>query len=113
MLNIAILPLLVVGFVVLLLVFAGVIALEVFLSKRESKWLGLILPIITFLLSLVPVVRMVLDNVLFNSLYLVKVGIVLLVGNIPTIVLLGVYLACREKIDRQSQLDKMNIQDLD
>jgi hypothetical protein len=36
-----------------------------------------------------------------------------LISNIPTIVLLGIYFGCREKIKLRSQLDKMNIQDLD
>ncbi|MEG0728064.1 MAG: hypothetical protein RR420_00440 [Anaerovoracaceae bacterium] len=36
-----------------------------------------------------------------------------LLNNIPTIVLLGIYFGSREKIKIRSQLDKMNIQDLD
>jgi hypothetical protein len=34
-------------------------------------------------------------------------------SNIPTITLLGIYFWCREKRKVRSQLDKMNIQDLD
>jgi hypothetical protein len=36
-----------------------------------------------------------------------------LISNIPTIVLLGIYFGCREKMKLRSQLDKMNIQDLE
>lgn len=39
----------------LLLLLAGGIVLQIFLSKRESKWPGLVLPIVTFLWSLVMV----------------------------------------------------------
>ena len=37
---------------VFLLFIAGVIALQVFLSKRENKWPGLVLPIMSLLFSL-------------------------------------------------------------
>lgn len=37
----------------------------------------------------------------------------ILISNIPTIILLGIYFACREKMELRSQLDKMNIQDLE
>ena len=36
----------------------------------------------------------------------------LLLGNIPTLVLLAVYAACREGRKRRSDVEKMNIQDL-
>jgi len=36
-----------------------------------------------------------------------------LISNIPTIVFLGIYFGCREKMKLRSQLDKMNIQDLE
>ncbi len=36
----------------------------------------------------------------------------LVVGNIPTVVLLAIYVACREKQRKRSELDKMEIDDL-
>ena len=39
--------------------------------------------------------------------------IVFLLGNIPTIVLLAIYFACREKYRKKKQMDRMNIQDLE
>lgn len=36
-----------------------------------------------------------------------------LISNIPTIFLFGIYFACREKMKFLSQLNKMNIQDLE
>ena len=44
---------------------------------------------------------------------LVPTLLLFLMYNIPTLVLLGIYFACREKYSRKKQLDKMNIQDLD
>ena len=36
----------------------------------------------------------------------------LILGNIPTAVLLVIYFACREKFRRRSEVDKMRIEDL-
>ena len=36
----------------------------------------------------------------------------LILGNIPTAVLLVIYFACREKFRRRSELDKTRIEDL-
>ncbi|GAB2045335.1 hypothetical protein AGATL06_18320 [Agathobaculum sp. TL06] len=126
---------------VLVAVLAGVIVLEVWLSRRKSRWPGLIMPALSLMLSLL----LVLGGVVFTSiggaaselqvvdeetgevLYeerrveqtsdwtlgdTVQVGIILLVSNIPTFVLLGVYYIGREKLRRERLLEKMNIQDL-
>ena len=44
--------------VIIVVGLAGLIALQIFLSKKESKWPGLILPIISFCLSVVVVLGM-------------------------------------------------------
>ncbi len=101
--------------VVLLLVSAGVIALEVYLSRRESKVPGLVLPGILFLGEL-----FVLPNVVavaFFSAETLAAGCVNVVLRVfltllPTIVLMAVYFLCRRGMNRKKQLDKMNIQDL-
>ncbi len=36
----------------------------------------------------------------------------LLLGNIPTVILLAIYAACREKRRKRGELDKMQIKDL-
>lgn len=95
---------------VFLLVFiVGGILLQIFLSKRESKWPGLILPLLTFLYSLV----MALSAVAYNGG--IPWGAILaslILGNIPTVILLAIYFACREKFRKRSELDKMSIDDL-
>lgn len=45
--------------------------------------------------------------------FIIQMILAWLVGNIPTFVLLAIYIGCREKHRRKKQLDKMNIQDLD
>ena len=121
-------------------VFVGIIALEVWLSRRKSRWPGLIMPAITFVVSLflalgvtlfsvggaateVQVVDEETGEVVYQEQTVeaepdwtlgdtAQLGLVLLVGNIPTFVLLGAYYIGREKLRREKLLEKMNIQDL-
>ena len=97
---------------VFLLFIAGVIVLQVFLSKKESKWPGLVLPIIAFLFGLLYPLNMIAPSEGVNAGFIFQMILVWLLGNIPTIVLLTIYFACRSKQRRNKQLDKMNIQDL-
>ena len=101
--------------VILLLVSAGVIVLEVYLSGRESKVPGLVLPGILFLGEL-----FVLPNVVAVAFFgaetlaagCVNVVLRVFLTLLPTIVLMAVYFLCRRRLDRRKQLDKMSIQDL-
>lgn len=97
---------------IFLLFIAGVIVLQVFLSKRESKWPGLVLPIISFLFSLLYPLNMAAPSEGVAVGVIFQVLLVWLLGNIPTMILLAVYFGCRKKQHRNKQLDKMNIQDL-
>ena len=93
-----------------LLVFAvGGVLLQIFLSRRESKWPGLVLPLLTFLYALL----MACSAVAYNGGF--PWGAVLAsltLGNIPTAVLLAIYCSCRERRKRRDDVEKMNIQDL-
>ena len=101
----------VIVFLLFLLVFLiGGVFLQIFLSKRESRWPGLFLPLLTFLWSLLgPLNVMDTGSVSQNVL---MVLVTLLVGNIPTLVLLAVYWAVREKRRVKDQIDKMKIDEL-
>lgn len=96
--------------ILLLVLLAGTILLQIFLSKRESKWPGLVLPVITFLYS----VLMVLNVTAMETARAVIAAIlsVLIAGNIPTLILLAIYFACRGKRRARSEMDKMRIKDL-
>ncbi len=98
-------------FVLILLV--GGVFLQIFLSKKKNKWFGLILPAITFLYSLLMIFSLVTYAGMSGGEVFMLIGSTSLISNIPTIVLLGIYFACREKIKVRSQLNQMNIQDLD
>lgn len=97
---------------VVLLFIAGVIILQIYLSKRESKWPGLVLPIIAFVFGLLYPLNMIVPSEGVNVGFVFQMIWVWLLGNIPTFVLLAIYFACRGKQRRNKQLDKMNIQDL-
>lgn len=97
---------------IVLLFIAGVIVLQVFLSKRESKWPGLVLPLIAFLFGLLYPLNMVAPSEGVTVGFIFQMILVWLLGNIPTIVLMAIYWNCRGKQRRNKQLEKMNIQDL-
>jgi membrane protease YdiL (CAAX protease family) len=116
----------------LVLLIAGIVTLQIFLSKRESKWAGLILPIISFGISLIAGLGILLfsvatgtttsivdgeiieqtrqiastPSIIFSAIY------VFLLYNIPTGILLAIYAACRGKRKKQRDLEKMSVQDL-
>ena len=123
-------------------VVGGGIWLQVFLSKQANKWLGLILPICTFGLSLLVVLSVAVftSGVGFATTYelidgewvLVEqyelapetpimeripgaIGGVIytfLLTNIPTAILLVIYKAVRNKQSRRREIEKMSVQDL-
>ena len=91
---------------------AGLIALQIYLSRREGVWPGLILPILSLLISILMVLYMAVptDATVWEAVS--AVGGTFLVGNIPTVIYLLIYFACRETQKRRRLLEKMNIQDL-
>ena len=97
---------------VIFLFVAGVIVLQIFLSKRDSKWPGLVLPIIAFLFGLLYPLNMMAPSDAAATGFAGQVVLVWFVANIPTIVFLAIYFGCRKKQHRNKQIDKMNIQDL-
>lgn len=94
-------------FILILLI--AIPVLQVFLSRTDAPWPGLILPGISLLSSLVPLLNPAPPVDPLNLL------LSLLISNIPTLILLAVYGVCRDRRNRKkrSELNKMNIQDLD
>lgn len=97
----------------ILLLGVGGIFLQIFLSKKENKYLGLILPLILFLFSLLPVLNLAYLPEMSGWQMAAQIATVLIFGNLYTFILLGSYFLCREKRKKQRQLDKMNIQDIE
>ena len=96
--------------ILMLALLVGVPVLQVFLSRRENQWLGLLLPMLTFLYSLVMVCSVTAYE---GGIPWGPILASLILGNIPTaVLLLVIYFACREKFRRRSELDKTRIEDL-
>ena len=99
--------------IVLLLAFlVGMVMLQIYLSKRNSRWLGLILPGLCLMQSLVVVFNVAATPDMSIWTMVCQVASAALLGNIPTFVLLAIYFSCRDNQRRKHQMDKMQIQDL-
>lgn len=96
--------------IILLVFVVGGILLQIFLSKRESKWPGLVLPAISFLWSLLYLFNLMDTGSVVQNILMALLTI--LIANIPTLILLAIYWAVREKRRKRSEIDKMNIDDL-
>ena len=77
--------------------------LQIFLCRKENKWLGLILPAISFLGSLVFLLQATEVRAMVLSF---------VVSNIGTVVYLLIYVAIRRKKKKNSDMDQMKIKDL-
>lgn len=90
----------------------GAVLLQVWLSRRERRWPGLVLPALTFLGSLGYPLFMAVPADGVTVGFAAQMVLVWLLANIPTMVLLAIYFICREEKRRKKQLERMNIQDL-
>ena len=101
-----------ISLIVILAVCVGGILLQIFLSRRESWWPGPLLPLLTFLYSLLAVFSVVITDSMGGWEIFTTIAAAFITANIPTIVLLAIYFACREKRKRRRELEKMKLQDL-
>ena len=83
--------------VIVVLLLVGIVALQVFLSGKRNKWLGLFMPIISFLMTLVIPLNMVAPSEGITGDFLLSMMLVMVIANIPTVFLSLIYIACREK----------------
>lgn len=108
---------LIIGLIVFGLVLTGAILLQIFLSKKPNKWFGYILPICFFLISMVFLIPISINTVWFHNGFIPSVVFFDIVAgvliNIPTAVLLAIYFHYRRKLQKEAEIKKMNIQDLD
>lgn len=83
---------------------AGILILQFYLTKMENKWIGLILPTLNLLLSMV-VFSIYIPTMLYGGLIynVINIFLLLLIPNIPTIALLLIYFIGRRKMKSKSQ----------
>ena len=99
--------------IIFLLIVSLIVYLQIYFSKMESKWIGLILPGLTLIYSIIVVLNIAEPPVDISiSKRIAMVLSAFLTSNIPTIILLAIYSVVRQKLKRQSEIDKMNIKDL-
>lgn len=91
--------------VLLITVALGALAIQFFLVAKDSAVPGLILPVIVFLLSfLFAFSASAPADGVTGAFVLQRIGVFLL-SNIPTAVLVFIYLLCRGKLNRKSNRD--------
>ncbi len=91
----------------------GIAFLQIFLSTKENKRLGLILPGINFVISTLISLIYLLNALTPDVSIFIGILIVFIAYNVPTVILMAIYYACRNKYKKKHEIDKMNIQDLD
>lgn len=82
--------------IIVLLALGGIIWLQIFFSKKDNKYLGLILPVITFVYSIAMVMGMISENPIHSSSFSFIISN-LLFANIPTVILIVIYLYYKNK----------------
>ena len=114
--------------IVMLAIIAGLIYLQLRLSRSGNKYVGLVLPVIFFLLSLIVVLgqvayfetKVMINGVVTEQNVVRNVGVEnyialifpFLIFNIPTIVLTAIYLGERSRISTKKAIDRMKIEDI-
>ena len=90
--------------IVLFFLWVVPVVLEVFLARTRSPIPGLVLPVLSFLLSLIPV----LSVAAYGGIWQVIGTMVMTM----TMILLAIFFAVRHSRKKKSEMEKMNIQDL-
>ncbi len=99
--------------IIFFLIVALVVYLQIYFSKMENKWIGLILPGISVIISIIMVLNIAEPSANISTAQrIVMVLSTFLTSNIPTIILFAIYSLVRQKLKRKSEIDKMNIKDL-
>ena len=95
-----------------LLVIALLVILQVWLCKKSTK-LGLILPIISFVLSLPMTIFVAFNMVGAGPKNIIVIAVTFLASNILTIIFGGIWLHYKGRKDTLNDLKRMQIEDLE
>jgi len=124
----------------LIVIIVVLIFLQIYLSRTRKRWIGLTLPTISLLFAIIftivlqpvfhsrTVTETIIDengeiveevvhttpNELINNIpsTIFALIITFVLWNIPTIILLVIHVATRDKIKKNAEIEKMNIMDL-
>jgi len=107
---VAFIPLLLVVILFLIVPIVGLIVLQVYLSKMEKDWPGLILPIVSLVWAILSTLFLTLLAV--RGAIIITMIIYILLSFTPSIVFFLIYKNVHKKQSPNKELDKMTIQDL-
>jgi len=97
-------------------IITGLVFLQIFLSKMQSKWPGLVLPGCSIFLSLIAGFGFLLYTIAGARVFISAIAIFVLF-NIPTLIHLAIYMIVRNNrkdlSKKNQEIQKMNIQDLE
>ncbi len=130
----------IINLIILCIIIFGIIKLQILLSKKQNKLLGLILPICTFILSIILCIStsffhmttstqmdiitesgqlIQTENEIFptstninNTSLILSIVYIFITINILTIIFLIIYRMQRKKLSTKNELKKMHISDL-
>lgn len=92
-----------INIIIILLLFGSITWLQIFFSKKDNKFLGLILPAITFIGSIVMVMRVISENPTYQGNFSF-ISSNLFLANIPTILLIIIYFFYKNKMKKNRTL---------
>lgn len=93
-----------INIIIILLLSGSITWLQIFFSKKDNKFLGLILPAITFIGSIVMVMRVISENPTYQGNFSF-ISSNLFLANIPTILLIIIYFFYKNKMKKNRTLD--------
>lgn len=93
-----------INIIIILLLSGSITWLQIFFSKKDNKFLGLILPAITFIGSIVMVIRVISENPTYQGNFSF-ISSNLFLANIPTILLIIIYFFYKNKMKKNRTLD--------
>jgi|LGOV01.1.fsa_nt_gb membrane-associated HD superfamily phosphohydrolase len=87
------------SFPVIIIVFIAVIVLQNYCSKKQNKYLGMIIPLISFIVSILLSVSNFNNtfNISFSMGAFIASVICLVIYNVTTLIFLGIYIYNRRK----------------
>ncbi|MDO5521609.1 MAG: hypothetical protein Q4G58_14040 [bacterium] len=77
-----------------ILVYVALIVTELYVLKKEIKYYGIVIPVLSFLFSIILCKNLALIIIITKNIYLL--GYILF--NIPTLILVGLYIMKRKKV---------------
>lgn len=93
-----------INFLTIVILPIGFILVQTLLSKNDSKYPGLIIPILNFLFSIVGIIQ---------TPNLKKMLSGFIICNTTTVIALIILYICQRNIKKKNQITKMKIQDLE